>query len=563
MSAMFRVLRLALLAALLPCAAMAGGYGKSGSSLAIGTTPGTAFDGAQGLAAQTAATNAQGLANTLNTSFSTFSATLSNAALPGNTLQFGNLGGQPLVNVTQPINFSYTSGASSIQEMIDLRDNHSANTGSNLTEGLQVNTTGTSTGSGSNTAGFFEATGHSSNPNNDAIAAWTQVNISPGAQDSPWSMLYQTRDQTGLNSGYNEAAIATTGVTWSGGVATVTLASADTLSVGTPVTLTGIVPSVYNGLYAVTGLPSSNSFTFALANGGTNPGAATTQGTLAAISAPKGTLIQELDDTASLADDNINNSNWWGLGNRVGSLYVFGINQQASPLATSAEFAAAIKLTENTGNTTVDCAICFGTGGAATGFIGYDGFDTMNAVVPSGDTNPFNALLMPSGQVIELAGDLKGGSIAAAPQRAFSYNKTTGCMVYSISGSPAFSACDSNLFTAYYNALISGNLTLGGWMAKTVSPSVAAAGTTLATATVLASSNNKVSSGASGAGVALPSSAPVGTDLWVYNRTGNPIKIWPDSSSDTIESGTAGAAVTVVAGADEHFVRDTSTDWLQ
>ena len=59
------------------------------------------------------------------------------------------------------------------------------------------------------------------------------------------------------------------GTSWSGGVITFTTSTNHNLSTGTMITVTGASPSGYNGSYAITATPSSNSFTVAQPS---NPG---------------------------------------------------------------------------------------------------------------------------------------------------------------------------------------------------------------------------------------------------------------------------------------------------
>ena len=52
-----------------------------------------------------------------------------------------------------------------------------------------------------------------------------------------------------------------TGTSWSGGVITFTTSTNHNLATGTMITVTGASPSGYNGTYAITATPSSNTFT--------------------------------------------------------------------------------------------------------------------------------------------------------------------------------------------------------------------------------------------------------------------------------------------------------------
>jgi len=74
-------------------------------------------------------------------------------------------------------------------------------------------------------------------------------------------------------------SVATTGIAWAGGVATVTLASAVSDPPGSiyPITVAGVTPAGYNGSYTGT-ITGPTTVTYPLAS---NPGAVTVQGTVA------------------------------------------------------------------------------------------------------------------------------------------------------------------------------------------------------------------------------------------------------------------------------------------
>lgn len=97
---------------------------------------------------------------------------------------------------------------------------------------------------------------------------------------------------------------------------------------------------------------------------------------------------------------------------------------------------------------------------------------------------------------------------------------------------------------------------------SSVTPAVTTAGTTLATATVLVSESNDVTTCSSG-GVALPTTTPIGDKIKIFNRCGATFNIYPDTSGDTIEGGTAGAAVTLASTLAATFTHITTTNWLQ
>jgi hypothetical protein len=91
---------------------------------------------------------------------------------------------------------------------------------------------------------------------------------------------------------------------------------------------------------------------------------------------------------------------------------------------------------------------------------------------------------------------------------------------------------------------------------------ISTAGTNLATATVLTATINVVSTCTSG-GVSLPKLVPVGITVRVIDRCGSNITVYPDTSSDSIESNGAGVAVTIDANSDNSFLKATTTQWLQ
>lgn len=74
-----------------------------------------------------------------------------------------------------------------------------------------------------------------------------------------------------------QPSYATTAITWASGVATVTVGAPHGYATGNVVTISGVVPTGYNGTYTIVSVPSSTTFTVALA---TNPGAVTTEGTV-------------------------------------------------------------------------------------------------------------------------------------------------------------------------------------------------------------------------------------------------------------------------------------------
>jgi parallel beta-helix repeat protein len=97
---------------------------------------------------------------------------------------------------------------------------------------------------------------------------------------------------------------------------------------------------------------------------------------------------------------------------------------------------------------------------------------------------------------------------------------------------------------------------------NTSTSAVAAAGSTLATATALTTWNNHISTATAGQGVSLPVGCPIGSDVWVANRSGVAVIVYPDTASTEIEGGGVGVAVSVASGSTAHFLRVTG-NWIQ
>ena len=91
---------------------------------------------------------------------------------------------------------------------------------------------------------------------------------------------------------------------------------------------------------------------------------------------------------------------------------------------------------------------------------------------------------------------------------------------------------------------------------------VAAAGTTLATATLLNQVMNVVSSATAvtALGVKLPKAEP-GASVFIANRSGQTIDIWPNDASTQINYGTAGAKITLATAARIQLFGISTTEW--
>jgi hypothetical protein len=89
---------------------------------------------------------------------------------------------------------------------------------------------------------------------------------------------------------------------------------------------------------------------------------------------------------------------------------------------------------------------------------------------------------------------------------------------------------------------------------------LSAAGTTLATATVLAAQFNAVATVAAGSGVALPN--VIGVPIWVFNNQAtNALLVYPFSASQTINALAAGAGFSLAAAGKIQLVQVATNVW--
>ncbi|WZO97308.1 hypothetical protein EP7_004333 [Isosphaeraceae bacterium EP7] len=103
-----------------------------------------------------------------------------------------------------------------------------------------------------------------------------------------------------------------------------------------------------------------------------------------------------------------------------------------------------------------------------------------------------------------------------------------------------------------------------GGVANSVAAALTAAGTNLATALALTSNVNRVSTAASGTGVALPSATPVGGVVTVQNLGANDLKVYPPDASTSINGAANGVGLTLTTAARQigEFRRLTATAWM-
>jgi len=109
-----------------------------------------------------------------------------------------------------------------------------------------------------------------------------------------------------------------------------------------------------------------------------------------------------------------------------------------------------------------------------------------------------------------------------------------------------------------------GTPTIDALPQEPTSAAVTAAGTTIADATLLTGVVNNVSTAAASTGVKLNSNTPLGITVVVRNGGANDLKLYPPTSSDIINGGVAGAAITLTTLNKQiaSCTRVSSTLWL-
>lgn len=112
----------------------------------------------------------------------------------------------------------------------------------------------------------------------------------------------------------------------------------------------------------------------------------------------------------------------------------------------------------------------------------------------------------------------------------------------------------------YWNCINSYSGSSTSVILTNVTESISSSGTTLSTATALTSKYNILTTVSTGSGVSLPS-VSIGTEIYVLNRTSNNVLVYPDSSSNNIETLSAGSGQTVIGGGSARFIKTTSTLW--
>lgn len=107
------------------------------------------------------------------------------------------------------------------------------------------------------------------------------------------------------------------------------------------------------------------------------------------------------------------------------------------------------------------------------------------------------------------------------------------------------------------------NQTITSLINRSVSTTLTGTGTTIADALPLTSLDNIFTTVASGTGAKLPAfdASVLGGSVVVKNAGANALLVYPDSASNTINRGSAGAALSVGAGTSATFRKTTSTNW--
>lgn len=110
-------------------------------------------------------------------------------------------------------------------------------------------------------------------------------------------------------------------------------------------------------------------------------------------------------------------------------------------------------------------------------------------------------------------------------------------------------------------------LNCSGFFSETsVASSVAAAGSTLAAATLLTSQYNIVTSSTASTAIGVKlntANMTLGTIVTIINATANTISVYPNTSSGKIGLGTAGAASTLATGVAGNYMYVSSTQWYR
>ena len=111
------------------------------------------------------------------------------------------------------------------------------------------------------------------------------------------------------------------------------------------------------------------------------------------------------------------------------------------------------------------------------------------------------------------------------------------------------------------NSNVNLNLSVGGWIVVSTAQNITATGTDQATAHILGSTLNVVTTADENSGVKLPSDTYVGTSVYVLNKSANNILVYP-TEDGSINSGSANAAVTLNSNSTITLLKTSSTEWF-
>lgn len=111
--------------------------------------------------------------------------------------------------------------------------------------------------------------------NNVSIRAGVNGYLNTGSVNVQFNNCYDYGSPSGIQVGTVGQNRTITAASWLAGVISLTVSAAHGYSVGTTITITGMTPSAYNGVYTVASIPTTVDFTVTLAS---DPGVATVLG---------------------------------------------------------------------------------------------------------------------------------------------------------------------------------------------------------------------------------------------------------------------------------------------
>ncbi len=158
---------------------------------------------------------------------------------------------------------------------------------------------------------------------------------------------------------------------------------------------------------------------------------------LASLASGQGVVGAEVDVGANLLDTAVNSGGLTGQGNRVG-LQISAYRPTLGD-TTLSEVAYGIFYTVGTTAIYYDSLI-----GAATNVMAQYALDTRALIVPTGSSNPVNAVAMAAGQIIEFNGP---ASYTAAPVRSLRYSTGSSALLYNVAATTQFSVGDTGTLT--------------------------------------------------------------------------------------------------------------------